>query len=72
MAKSKRYVDLFETLNGVFAFNIWINGVTLLTTIGLLLWVTPFLAVIFGMRLVFYILISIQLASDTFKMLSKN
>ncbi|QSH39671.1 ABC transporter ATP-binding protein [Candidatus Kaiserbacteria bacterium] len=59
VAKSKRYVDSFETLHDAFAFNIWMNGITLIATFGILLWLAPLLAIIFIVWLVFYILITV-------------
>ena len=59
VAKSKRYVDSFETLHDAYAFNLWMNGITLLTTLGILFWFAPLLAYIFSGWLVLYILITI-------------
>lgn len=59
VAKSKRYADSFEALYDAFVFNIWMNGLTLLTTLGILFVLAPLLAVIFGVWLIGYVLLTL-------------
>ena len=59
VAKAKRYVDSFETLYDTFVFQIWINGIRLVTIFGILAWFAPQLAVAFAAWLVFYVGITV-------------
>ena len=59
VAKSKRYVDSFETLHDTFTFNIWMNGLSLVTTFGILLWVEPILGAVFIFWLGVYVSMTI-------------
>ena len=59
VAKSKRYVDSFETLMDTFAFSVWMNGLTLITTAIILSVYAPLLALVFGGWLFFYVLLTI-------------
>lgn len=59
VAKTKRYVDSFETLHDTFVFNVWMNGITLIATFGILFWFAPILAIVFAVWLVFYVAITV-------------
>ncbi len=59
VAKSKRYVDAFETLHDAFSFNIWMNGITLISITGILFWFAPLLGYIFVSWFIVYILITV-------------
>ena len=47
VAKTKRFVDSFETLHDAFVFNVWMNGLSLLVTFGILFVLAPLLSVVF-------------------------
>ena len=59
VAKSKRYVDSYETLHDTFAFNIWMNGLSLIATFVVLAWYAPALALIFIGWMVLYVVITV-------------
>jgi ATP-binding cassette subfamily B protein len=54
VAKTKRYVDSFETLHDTFIFNVWMNGTSLLGALTLLFWFAPLLSIIYIGWLVIY------------------
>ncbi len=56
VAKAKRYVDSFETLYDTFIFSIWMNGITFIATVTILLFVAPVLAFVFMGWLVLYVM----------------
>ena len=59
VAKVKRYTDSFEALHDAFAFNILMNGLTLVVTFGILLWIAPLLGSIFIVWLAVYVVITV-------------
>jgi len=59
VAKVKRYVDAFETLSDAFVFNVWMSGITLIVTIGILFWFAPPLAIVFIIWFVLYVIATI-------------
>jgi len=59
VAKTKRYIDSFETLYDTFVFNVWMNGITLIATFGILTWFAPLLAGIFAVWLIVYVFVTV-------------
>jgi len=61
VAKSKRFVDSFETLQDQFAFRIWTDLVHVISTGAVLIFLNTYLALIFVIWLVSYVVVTIFL-----------
>ncbi len=58
VARMKRYVGAFEMIYDQFVFTVWFGGLKLIFAFGVLLWVSPPLAGIFLIWLIFYIAVT--------------
>jgi ATP-binding cassette, subfamily B, bacterial len=58
VAKTRRFVNAFETLHDQFVFNIWMNGLALIFSIGVLWYQSWILGVVYFLWLLLYILLT--------------
>lgn len=54
VAKSKRFVDSFETLEDTFMFDVWMNGLTVVTILVIMTWLSPILGALYIAWLIVY------------------
>jgi ATP-binding cassette subfamily B protein len=59
VAKHRRFVSSFETLEDIVLFYAWMNGISLLMTFAVLTWAAPLLGALFLLWLVAYISMSV-------------
>ena len=67
VAKSKRFVDSFDTLQDIFIFNIWMNGLTMIGILASLAWFAPLIAVLFMAWLILFVLVAIYFVKRKIK-----